>query len=249
MLCLFLRSPHRRATSSASSSLNSPSSLVQEIRWRCRWSSNRWSRNCHSVMDGSIAEDTDRQLRIVSKIKNMLIIVIYGQLNNHVNPAISSTFEERVLSLAGRNKYVRFQNIPKTLQQLYLKETCEGKLCFTSTLPGIPRRATRKPTKTNKQKNKNNKKDEEHKCHRLHGCYAVCCPPNTLLAPSASRVEDATQKETAINPGRCALHSKPSATLASTRLQISQHITPLLSVPNFSSVNFWRRIMFIKSIT
>lgn len=57
-----------------------------------------------------------------------------------------------------------------------MKETCEAKLCFTSTLPGIPRRATHKPTKTNKQKNKNNKKDEEHKCHRLHGCYAVCCP-------------------------------------------------------------------------
>lgn len=55
MLCLFLRSPHRRATSSASSSLNSPSSPVQEIRWRCRWSSSRWSRNCHSVMEGSMA--------------------------------------------------------------------------------------------------------------------------------------------------------------------------------------------------
>lgn len=58
----------------------------------------------------------------------------------------------------------------------------------------------------------------------------VCTPATQSAAPEhlvgsdcipsggcKPRVEDATQKETAINPGRCALHSKPSATLASTR--------------------------------
>ena len=67
MLCLFFLRPHNRATSSAFSSLNSPSLFVQDMMFLCWLLMSSSSKNCHSVIFDSMPEN--RRKRDVSKFE------------------------------------------------------------------------------------------------------------------------------------------------------------------------------------